>query len=434
MTDRSISIAKALRRRMTDAERHLWTSLRAHRLARGKFKRQQPIGPYIVDFVCFHTRLVIEVAEKLLLRFPHFRHPWRSDGGQHQGSEADQARDAWLEGQGFRVLRFWNNEILTELPAVLEKIADALSPSPPAPLPQGERGVIARSNYNRATFPVMPVTIEQFIQQATVTLDASPSARLDAEVLVMHVTGLMRTALITRAGEMLATQQEERLRTLLARRARGEPVAYLTGRREFWSLEFLVTPDVLIPRPETELLVEQALARIPADAEWAIADLGTGSGAVALALAKERPRCHLIATDASEPALGVARANADRLGLHNSEFRCGDWFTPLAGTKFDLIVSNPPYVCFGDAHLTQGDVRFEPRTALVAGTDGLDAIRRIAAGAAAHLKPGGWLLLEHGYNQATAVRALLQAHDYATVTSCRDMAGNERVSSGCRVV
>ena len=280
----------------------------------------------------------------------------------------------------------------------------------------------------------MPVTIEQFIQQATATLNASPSARLDVEVLVMHVTGLTRTALITRAGEMLATQHEELLRSLLARRARGEPVAYLTGRREFWSLEFLVTPDVLIPRPETELLVEQALARIPADAEWTIADLGTGSGAVALALATERPRCRVIASDFSAAALAVARANAQHLGIANVEFRLGEWLTPFTGEHLDMIVSNPPYVCFGDTHLAQGDVRFEPRTALVAGTDGLDAIRRIVASGGAHLKPGGWLLLEHGYNQATLVRALLRAHGYATVTSCRDTAGNGRVSSGCRFV
>lgn len=283
-------------------------------------------------------------------------------------------------------------------------------------------------------FFIMPVTIEQFIQQAAATLTASPSAHLDAEVLVMHVTGLARTALITRAGEMLTTQQEERLRALLARRARGEPVAYLTGRREFWSLEFLVTRDVLIPRPDTELLVEQALARIPAGAEWTIADLGTGSGAVALALARERPRCHLIASDLSAAALAMARANASHLGIANVEFRPGEWLAPFTGEHLDMIVSNPPYIAERDPHLTQGDVRFEPRPALVAGADGLDAIRRIVAGAGTHLKPGGWLLLEHGYRQAAGVRALLQAHGYATVTSCRDMAGHERVSSGCRAV
>ena len=280
----------------------------------------------------------------------------------------------------------------------------------------------------------MPVTIEQFIQQATMTLNASPSARLDVEVLMMHVTGLTRTALITCAGDALATQHEAPLHTLLARRARGEPVAYLTGRREFWSLELSVTPDVLIPRPETELLVEQALVRIPKDVPWTIADLGTGSGAVALALAKERPRCHLIASDLSTAALAIARANARHLGIANVEFRPGEWLVPFTGEQLDMIVSNPPYIAEQDPHLTQGDVRFEPHTALVAGTDGLDAIRRIAASAAAHLKPGGWLLLEHGYDQAAAVRALLQTHDYVTVTSCRDMAGHERVSSGCIVV
>ena len=276
----------------------------------------------------------------------------------------------------------------------------------------------------------MPVTIEQFIQQATATLTASPSARLDAEVLVMHVTGLTRTALITRAGEMLATQHEELLRSLLARRARGEPVAYLTGRREFWSLEFLVTPDVLIPRPETELLVEQALARIPADAEWAIADLGTGSGAVALALAKERPRCRVIASDFSTAALAIARANAQHLGIANVEFRLGEWLTPFTGEHLDMIVSNPPYVCFGDTHLAQGDVRFEPRTALVAGADGLSAIRVIVADARRHLRRGGLLLLEHGFDQARQVRAVLSSENYNAVATCLDLQGLPRISIG----
>ena len=281
----------------------------------------------------------------------------------------------------------------------------------------------------------MASTIDRTIRQATQQLAASsPSPRLDAEVLVMHVTGLTRTALITRAQELLLPENNERLHELLTRRAHGEPIAYLTGRREFWSLDLCVTPDVLIPRPETELLVEQALARIPDDAPWVIADLGTGSGAIALAIARERPRCRVMATDISVAALAVAQANAQHLGIPNLEFRHGEWLTPFTGETLDMVVSNPPYVASGDAHLAQGDVRFEPRMALVAGADGLDAIRRVAAGAAAHLRPGGWLLLEHGYNQATAVRTLLQAHGYTTVATCRDMAGNERVSSGCRVV
>jgi len=277
----------------------------------------------------------------------------------------------------------------------------------------------------------MASTIDQIIRQATQQLAAaSPSPRLDAEVLLMHVTGLARTALITRAEEPLLPEHEERLYALLTRRAHGEPVAYLTGRREFWSLDLCVTPDVLIPRPETELLVEQALAHIPEDAEWTVADLGTGSGAIALAIATERPHCRLIATDNSAAALAVARGNATRLGIATLEFRHGEWLKPLAGMQLDVIVSNPPYVRANDPHLTQGDVRFEPESALVAGADGLDAIRRIAVDALSCLRPGGWLLLGHGYDQAKAVRALLEIHGYDAVASCRDTAGHERVTAG----
>ena len=277
----------------------------------------------------------------------------------------------------------------------------------------------------------MASTIDQTIRQATQQLAASsPSPRLDAEVLLMHVTGLARTALITRAQEPLLPEHDERLHMLLTRRARGEPIAYLTGRREFWSLDLCVTPDVLIPRPETELLVEQALAHIPEDAEWTVADLGAGSGAIALAIATERPHCRLIATDSSAAALAVARANATRHGIAKVEFRHGEWLKPLAGMRFDVIVSNPPYVRANDPHLTQGDVRFEPESALVAGADGLDAIRRIAVDALSCLRPGGWLLLEHGYDQAKAVRALLEIHGYDAVASCRDTAGHERVTAG----
>ncbi|MEK7304123.1 MAG: peptide chain release factor N(5)-glutamine methyltransferase [Pseudomonadota bacterium] len=277
----------------------------------------------------------------------------------------------------------------------------------------------------------MASTIDQIIRQAAEQFAASsPSPRLDAEVLLMHVTGLARTALITRAQELLLPEKEERLHELLARRALGEPVAYLTGRREFWSLDLNVTPDVLIPRPETELLVEQALALIPEDSDWTVADLGTGSGAIALAIATERPHCRLIATDLSTAALAVARGNATRLGIATVKFRHGEWLKPLAGTRLDVIVSNPPYVCANDPHLTLGDVRFEPESALVAGADGLDAIRCIAADAVSYLRPGGWLLFEHGYDQALAVRMLLETNGYDRVVSCRDIGGHERITAG----
>lgn len=276
----------------------------------------------------------------------------------------------------------------------------------------------------------MAFSIDQLIQQAIQELAAaSPSPRLDAEVLLMHVTGLSRSALITRADEVLAADQAEAVCDLYARRVRGEPVAYLTGRREFWSLELNVTPDVLIPRPETELLVELALARIPSDTAWTIADLGTGSGAVALAIAKERPRCHVIATDLSTAVLAVARNNAQQLKIQNIEFRHGEWFAPLAGLVFNLIVSNPPYVAEGDPHLTQGDLRFEPPTALVAGHDGLEAIRRIAADAAPQLIPEGWLLLEHGADQGASVARVLAAHGYTAITGYADLAGHDRVTA-----
>lgn len=275
------------------------------------------------------------------------------------------------------------------------------------------------------------MTIEQFIKHAVTVLAGTPSPRLDAEVLAMHVASLTRAQLVTRAADPLVPEQQERLQALLARRARGEPVAYLTGTREFWSMELRITPDVLIPRPETELLVEEALARIPAESDWTVADLGTGSGAVALAVARERPRCRVIATDSSAAALEVARGNARRLGIRNIEFRHGDWLGPLAGERLDLIVSNPPYVAEGDPHLAEGDVRFEPPAALIAGAEGLDAIRIIAASAAAHLRPGGWLLLEHGDTQRTAVARILRDHGFREVRCRPDLAGLYRVTS-CR--
>jgi release factor glutamine methyltransferase len=215
---------------------------------------------------------------------------------------------------------------------------------------------------------------------------------------------------------------------LLERRARGEPVAYITGSRGFWSLELEVTPATLIPRPETELLVELALQRLPRDSACAVADLGTGSGAIALALASERPHCRVTATDASEAALEVARRNAARLGIGNVVFAQGDWMAPLGDDRFGLIVSNPPYIEAGDAHLARGDLRFEPPTALASGNDGLDDIRRIVASAREHLLPGGWLLFEHGWNQGDAARALLDQAGYTDVFTAQDLEQRDRVS------
>ena len=222
--------------------------------------------------------------------------------------------------------------------------------------------------------------------------------------------------------------QRERFERLVEARAGGMPVAYLLGRRAFWSLDLAVTPAVLIPRPETELLVELALERVPENVACGIADLGTGSGAIALALALERPLARVRATDLSTHALDVARSNARRLGLANIEFAHGDWCDALGDARFDLIVSNPPYIAADDPHLSRGDLRHEPTSALASGADGLDAIRTIVATAPSHLLPGGWLLIEHGWEQATQVRDLLERRGLSSVRSARDIAGHERVS------
>jgi release factor glutamine methyltransferase len=277
------------------------------------------------------------------------------------------------------------------------------------------------------------VSVGTALKNAIAALAASsPTPRLDAEVLVMHACGIGRSELITRHDVALNDEQQNKLEGLLARRQRGEPVAYITGTREFWSMELDVSPATLIPRPETELLVEKALEHIPRDAEWTIADLGTGCGAIALAIAKERLRCRVIATDNSPAALQVARSNAKKFGLTNIEFHEGDWFAALAGATFDMILSNPPYIRAGDPHLKQGDVRFEPATALVAGTEGFDAIRHIARHAREFLKPDGWLLFEHGWDQAEAIGDYLRQQGYRDIVCHTDLAGHTRVAGARR--
>jgi release factor glutamine methyltransferase len=260
--------------------------------------------------------------------------------------------------------------------------------------------------------------------------DSGDAARLEAEILLAHVLGRDRAYLRTWPERPLDDHTLTRFQQLVARRRRGEPIAYLIGEREFWDMSLTVTPDTLIPRPETEHLVEAALARIPPDAAWRLADLGTGAGAIALALARERPRCQVVATDISPAALAVAEANARRLAVDNVTFRQGAWFEPLAGQHFRLIVSNPPYVHPRDPHLVQGDLRFEPAAALSSTPDGLSDIRVIIGEARDHLDPGGWLLLEHGYDQGNAVAALFTAAGYAAVTVLSDLAANERICLG----
>jgi release factor glutamine methyltransferase len=255
---------------------------------------------------------------------------------------------------------------------------------------------------------------------------------LDAQVLLAHALGRDRTWLVAHATDALAREDVDRFFALAKRRREGEPVAYLTGRREFWGLALAVTPAVLIPRPETETVVEAALARLPSDRTLRVLDLGTGSGALALALAHERPLADLWATDASDEALAVATGNATRLGIANVRFARSDWYAqlPADAAHYDAIVSNPPYVATGDPHLAQGDLPFEPSAALLAGPDGLAALRTIIAGARARLAASGWLVVEHGYDQADAVRALFEAAGFEAFASLRDLAGIPRVAAG----
>lgn len=257
-------------------------------------------------------------------------------------------------------------------------------------------------------------------------------ARLEARVLAAHALGVARAWLIAHDRDILTPVQVQAVEHLVARRAAGEPVAYILGEREFHGRLFRVTPEVLIPRPETELLVEAALDRLPADRPVHVLDLGTGSGCIALSLALERPLARVTAVDASPAALALARDNAARLGALGVAFLDGDWYAPLGVKKFDMIVSNPPYVAAGDAHLARGDVRFEPATALAAGADGLDALRAVIAGAPPHLGADGWLLLEHGYDQEAAVRALLARAGFRQILCLADAAGLPRVSLGRR--
>ena len=256
---------------------------------------------------------------------------------------------------------------------------------------------------------------------------ALPLDPLENRILLCHALGLSRVGLITQSHRVLTALEASALDALVARRVAGEPIAYIVGKREFYGLDFQVTDAVLIPRPDTELLVELALERLAPRAS--VLDMGTGSGAIAVAIAHTRPDAIVTALDASTEALAVARANAAANGARVA-FLHSDWYGALAGEMFGMIVSNPPYIASGDAHLAEGDLRFEPVSALTDHADGLSALRAIIGGAGPHLAPGGWLLLEHGYDQAAQVRALLTAHGYDQVQSWRDLAGIERVSGG----
>jgi release factor glutamine methyltransferase len=295
-----------------------------------------------------------------------------------------------------------------------------------------------------------PVLFSRNIQN-TLTHDATrlteallldfSTARIEVQALLRQVLNVSRAYLLANPERCLNDSEQTRYDELLQRRLRGEPIAYLLGEREFFGLMFKVTPATLIPRPETELLVELALQRVPFFTHepqaaciggnvYRVLDLGTGSGAIALSIAHARPDIEVVAVDASSEALAVARENAQQLGISNATFMQSDWYTALNAQRFDLIVSNPPYVEVGDPHLQRGDLRFEPTSALASGGDGLRDIRLIVTHAQAHLCPEGWLLLEHGYNQAAQVHELMRHAGFSAMFSACDLAGIARVSGG----
>lgn len=326
--------------------------------------------------------------------------------------------------------------------------------------------------------PCIKDVLQQHSKQLEVALNLDPgSARIEVQCLLQALLQVNRAWLLTHPEQLLSNGQQSRFNDLFERRMNGEPIAYLLGEREFFGLVFKVTPATLIPRPETELLVELALQRcgrvaapppgtpapcgctpppspqpspaLPArstpvgsqllrsdpsaggrGSKFRVLDLGTGSGAIALSIAHARPDAEVVAVDASAAALEVARFNMQQLNLGNVRLLHSDWFGALQGERFDVIVSNPPYIAADDVHLGQGDVRFEPPSALISGAHGLDDIRRICAQAKAHLRPKGWLLFEHGYDQAVQVRALLQQYGFEEIFSARDLSGIERVSGG----
>jgi release factor glutamine methyltransferase len=276
----------------------------------------------------------------------------------------------------------------------------------------------------------MTVTEALTVARGRLAETVSSGVGLEADLLLAYALQIPRSLLRARPERALTVLEIERYFDLLARRCGGEPLAYVTGRREFWSLDLVVNKHTLIPRPESELLVTLALERAPLDAPMRMADLGTGSGAIALALASERPRCPIVATDLDPASLEVAELNARRLGLTNIEFRCGNWCAPLNGERFHIVVANPPYIAMDDFHLLKEDLPAEPRLALVAGASGLEMLTAIITEVPGHLEAHAWLLLEHSYRQGDAVAALLRERGYAAVENFRDLAGHQRVTVG----
>ena len=278
-------------------------------------------------------------------------------------------------------------------------------------------------------------SIRSALLQAQIRLNDSPrldaiDARFEAHLLLEHLLNVNRAWLIAHESDRLSNEAQASFEQLTKRRADGEPIAYILGNREFYGLNLTVTPATLIPRPDTEILVDAALNKIPVDTTLQILDLGTGSGAIALAIAQQRPQTQVTAIDASQAALEVAISNSQQLLISNIHFLLSDWFNNLKDTLFDVIVSNPPYIENSDVHLTQGDLRFEPTSALASGADGLDDIRRIIDSCLVHLKPQGWLMLEHGYNQAAAVKDLMTQTGLVNLETFKDLGGNDRVTIG----
>lgn len=275
------------------------------------------------------------------------------------------------------------------------------------------------------------MSLSELITRTSSLLEqSSDSPRLDAEVLLCHLLQKDRAYLLAWPEKELDTETLEEYQQLVQRRLHGEPIAYITGQKEFWSLSFQVNRDTLIPRPETEHLVEYILEHYPAGQALRLADLGTGSGAIALALASERPQWKIEATDSSAPALEVAQSNARQLNINSVSFHQGSWFEPLANQQFEIIVSNPPYIAEDDEHLTRGDVRFEPASALSSGPDGLDDIRQIADQARQHLGPGGLLIIEHGYDQQQKILQIFTSLGYTRPLQLEDMAKKPRITLG----
>ena len=254
--------------------------------------------------------------------------------------------------------------------------------------------------------------------------------RIDVELLLCHVLKCQRVFLLSHSEKILSSEEQNQFSNLISRRKQGEPIAYILGKKAFWNLELIVTPDVLIPRPETELIVEWVLEKFKDKKELVLADLGTGSGAIALSLAKAKPNWKIIATDASEKALSVAKGNAENLKLNNVKFYLGNWCEALPQEKFDVIVSNPPYIEKDDEHLIRGDLRFEPKSALIADDDGFADLKAIVKQARIYLKDSGCLVLEHGYEQAQILREYLNGLGYQNIQTLRDVANHERVTLG----